>query len=252
MSSIGTGYDLSVSQFSPDGRVFQVEYASKAVEASGTVVALRGRDGVVVAVEKMVNTDLHELEANKRVWRIDESIGMSAAGLLADARKIAEIARREAADYRQEHGYTIPLSVLANRVGQYKHAYTLYSAVRPFGVNAIFCSWDEIHGAQLYMTEPSGLFSSYFACAAGKATQTAKTELEKLKFGAMSIGELANEAAKIIAQVHDDAKDKTYRLELAWVGEASRGRFEEVPETIYGEAVDYAAKAAAADSGDED
>lgn len=69
-------YDLSASQFSPDGRVFQVEYAGKAVENSGTVIALRGKDGVVFAVEKLVTSKLYEPGANKRIFHVDEHVGM--------------------------------------------------------------------------------------------------------------------------------------------------------------------------------
>lgn len=69
-------YDLSASQFSPDGRVFQVEYAAKAVENSGTVIGLRGKDGVVFAVEKLVTSKLYEPGANKRIFNIDKHIGM--------------------------------------------------------------------------------------------------------------------------------------------------------------------------------
>ncbi|XP_015747580.1 PREDICTED: proteasome subunit alpha type-3-like [Acropora digitifera] len=76
MSSIGTGYDLSASQFSPDGRVFQVEYAVKAVENSGTIVGIKGRDGVVFGVEKLVLSKLYEYGANKRIIHIDSHIGM--------------------------------------------------------------------------------------------------------------------------------------------------------------------------------
>ncbi|KAH6920489.1 hypothetical protein HPB50_028523 [Hyalomma asiaticum] len=91
MSSIGTGYDLSASQFSPDGRVFQVEYAQKAVENSGTAVALRGRDGVVFAVEKLVTTKLYEAGANKRIFTVDKHVGVAVAGLLADAKQLQEM-----------------------------------------------------------------------------------------------------------------------------------------------------------------
>lgn len=69
-------YDLSASQFSPDGRVFQVEYAAKAVENSGTVIGLRGKDGVVFAVEKLITSKLYEPGANKRIFHIDEHVGM--------------------------------------------------------------------------------------------------------------------------------------------------------------------------------
>lgn len=69
-------YDLSASQFSPDGRVFQVEYASKAVENSGTVIGLRGKNGVVLAVEKLITSKLYEPASNKRVFNVDKHIGM--------------------------------------------------------------------------------------------------------------------------------------------------------------------------------
>ena len=95
MTSIGTGYDLSASQFSPDGRVFQIEYAGKAVENSGTAVAIRGKDGVVFAVEKIVTSKLYEKGANRRIFNIDTHIGMAAAGLVTDARQLASIARDE-------------------------------------------------------------------------------------------------------------------------------------------------------------
>lgn len=69
-------YDLSASQFSPDGRVFQVEYAMKAVENSGTAIGLRGKDGVVFAVEKLVTSKLYEPGANQRIFNIDKHVGM--------------------------------------------------------------------------------------------------------------------------------------------------------------------------------
>merc|ERR1712137_420783 len=112
MSSIGTGYDLSASQFSPDGRVFQVEYAQKAVENSGTSIALKGKDGVVFAVEKLVTSKLYENGANRRIFSVDTHIGMAVAGLLADSRQIFETARKEASNYRSEYGSNIPVKYL--------------------------------------------------------------------------------------------------------------------------------------------
>ena len=107
MTSIGTGYDLSASQFSPDGRVFQIEYAGKAVENSGTAVAIRGKDGVVFAVEKIVTSKLYEKGANRRIFNIDTHIGMAAAGLVTDARQLASIARDEVClhDLENSHNF---------------------------------------------------------------------------------------------------------------------------------------------------
>lgn len=242
MSSIGTGYDLSASQFSPDGRVFQVEYAQKAVENSGTAVALRGKDGVVFAVEKLVTSKLYEAGANKRIFTIDQHVGVAVAGLLADAKQVVETARIEASNYRSDYGSPIPLKFLKDRVAQYMHAYTLYSAVRPFGCSLLMGTYDS-DGPQLYCIDPSGTSWGYFGCAIGKAKQSAKTELEKHDMKSIPCKDLIKEAAKIIYIIHDEVKDKNFELELSWVCEASDGKHQLVPKDVFQEAADYAKKA---------
>ncbi|KAK0090362.1 hypothetical protein PV325_001136 [Microctonus aethiopoides] len=247
MSSIGTGYDLSASQFSPDGRVFQVEYAQKAVENSGTVIGLRGKDGVVFAVEKLVTSKLYEAGANKRIFNIDEHIGMSVSGLISDARQIVETARSEAASYRTQYGIGIPVKYLNDRVAMYMHAYTLYSAVRPYGCSVILGAY-EANGPAMYMIDPSGVSYGYFGCAVGKAKQSAKTEIEKLKLSSMTCKELVKEAARIIYLVHDELKDKQFELEMSWVGAHTNGKHERVPIEIKSKAEAEARQAMADDS----
>ncbi|KAK4822542.1 hypothetical protein QYF61_015548 [Mycteria americana] len=105
-------YDLSASTFSPDGRVFQVEYAMKAVENSSTAIGIRCKDGVVFGVEKLVLSKLYEEGSNKRLFNVDRHVGMAVAGLLADARSLADIAREEASNFRSNYGYDIPLKVI--------------------------------------------------------------------------------------------------------------------------------------------
>jgi len=252
MTSIGTGYDLSASQFSPDGRVFQIEYANKAVENSGTALAIRGKDGVVFAVEKIVTSKLYEKGANRRIFNIDSHIGMAAAGLVTDARQLASIARDEASNYRQDYGSQVPLPQLTQRVSSYMHAYTLYSSVRPFGATGMLGSWTEDRGAELYCLEPSGISYGYWGCAAGKAKSNAKTELEKLKMMDMNCAELVKEAAKIIYMVHDEVKDKMFELELSWVGEFTSGIHKRVPDNVHEEAEKFAKSAMEEDSDDSD
>ncbi|XP_063217859.1 proteasome subunit alpha type-3 [Bacillus rossius redtenbacheri] len=250
MSSIGTGYDLSASQFSPDGRVFQVEYAQKAVENSGTVVGLRGKDGVVFAVEKLVTSKLYEPGANTRIFNIDRHVGISVAGLISDARQIVETAKSEASNYRAQYGTDIPLKYLNDRVSMYMHAYTLYSAVRPFGCSIILGSY-EVDKPVMFMIDPSGVSYGYYGCAVGKAKQAAKTEIEKLKLQDLSCRDLVKEAARIIYLVHDELKDKQFELELSWVGAATDGLHERVPTAVYQEAEKFA-KAAMEDDSDSD
>lgn len=247
MSSIGTGYDLSASQFSPDGRVFQVEYAQKAVENSGTVIGLRGKDGVVFAVEKLITSKLYEAGANRRIFNIDHHVGMAVSGLISDARQIAETARSEAANYRNKYGIGIPLKYLNDRVSMYMHAYTLYSAVRPFGCSVILGAY-EADGPVMYMSDPSGVSYGYYGCAIGKAKQAAKTEIEKLKLSDMTCKELVKEAARIIYLVHDELKDKQFELEMSWVSKDTNGKHERVPQDVKVDAETKARQAMAEDS----
>ncbi|XP_064622372.1 proteasome subunit alpha type-3-like [Lineus longissimus] len=251
MSSIGAGYDLSASQFSPDGRVFQVEYALKAVENSGTAIGIRGKDGVVFGVEKIVTSKLYERGSNKRIFNIDKHIGMAVAGLQADARQLGETARDEASNYRSNFGDAVPLKQLTNRLSMFVHAYTLYSSVRPFGVSAMLSSYSKETGPQLYVLDPSGVSHGYWGCAVGKAKQNAKTEIEKVKMKDMTCQQLVKEVAKIIYIVHDEVKDKNFELELSWVGEVTGGKHELVPPEVLAEAEKHA-KASLEESDDSD
>ncbi|CAG8444253.1 9237_t:CDS:2 [Ambispora gerdemannii] len=240
MSSIGTGYDLSVSTYSPDGRVFQVEYAVKAVDNSGTAIGLRVKDGVVFAVEKLIQSKLLVPGSNRRIQTVDTHIGVATAGLLADGRHIINRARDEAENYRDTYRSPIPGKAIADRVGQYVQAYTLYSSARPFGSSTIIGTVDE-EGPQLFMVEPSGVYW-------GK--QVAKTEIEKLKLSEMTALDAVREATRIIYTVHDDAKDKEFELELSWVTVDNK-RHQFVPTEIALEAERIAKETLNADMDDD-
>jgi len=282
MTSIGTGYDLQNSVFSPDGRNFQVEYAVKAVENGGTSVGIRCKDGVVLAVEKLITSKLLKPGANKRIATIDRHLGVVSSGLVPDGRHFVSRARDEAASWRQVYKTPISTSDLAQRMGGYLQAYTLYSSVRPFGITAIVAGWDsEIElpvdgqvgygpsigsggkvegktygGPGLYMIEPSGLYWGYYGAATGKGRQAAKAELEKLDLAArtLSLKDGVMEAARIIYVAHDDNKDKEFELEMTWISALdgpTKGRHVEVPKELLEEA-EAAAKKALEGEDDED
>ncbi|KAN0132494.1 20S proteasome subunit [Lactarius tabidus] len=235
MTSIGTGYDLSASTYSPDGRIFQVEYANKAVDNSGTAIGLRVKDGVVLAVEKLVHSKLLVPGANRRIQTIDRHIGLASSGLLADGRHLSNRARDEASNYRDNYCEPSPLKALADRLGLYVQAYTLYSSVRPFGCSTILGGIDK-DGPSIYVIEPSGVFYGYNGAAVGKGRQLAKTELEKLKLSELTTREAVFEAARIIHLVHDDAKEKEFELEMSWIGDETNGRHVPVPRELFEEA----------------
>jgi len=283
MTSIGTGYDLSNSVFSPDGRNFQVEYAVKAVENGGTAIGIRCKDGVVLALEKLVTSKLLKPGANKRISTVDRNIGVVSAGLLPDGRHFVARARDEAAQWRRTYKAPIPTNSLADRMGSFVQAYTLYSSVRPFGMTAIIGGWDseaEIpvdgqvgsgpsvgaggkkeggkHGGPfLYMIEPSGLYWGYYGAATGKGRQSAKSELEKLDLasGNLTLEQGVKEAARIIYAAHEDSKDKDFELEMTWISSLSgptKGRHQEVPEELRKEAERLAKKALEGDDDDDE
>ncbi|GKZ85387.1 hypothetical protein AnigIFM56816_011158 [Aspergillus niger] len=283
MTSIGTGYDLSNSVFSPDGRNFQVEYAVKAVENGGTAIGIRCKDGVVLAVEKIITSKLLKPGANKRIATVDRHVGIVSAGLVPDGRHFVSRARDEASSWRSVYKGPIPTSALSNRLGSYVQAYTLYSSVRPFGVTAIVGGWDseaelavdgqvgsgakagsggKVEGAKtggpgLYMIEPSGLYWGYYGAATGKGRQAAKAELEKLDLssGTLSLLDGVKEAARIIYVAHEDSKDKDFELEMTWISSLdgpTKGRHEEVPRELREEAERAAKRALEGEDEDED
>lgn len=221
----------------------QIEYAAKAAENAGTAIAIKTKTGVVVAVEKLVQSKLLVPGSNRRIYNVAPHIGIVSAGLIADGKHLATRARSEAVSHLDNYRFPAPVKTLADRVAYYVQAYTLYSSVRPFGVSAIIAGLDDTKGPQIYMIEPSGVFWGYNGCAVGKGRQLAKTEIEKLDLDNLTQKEAVEEAAKIIFKVHDDAKDKEFELELSWCGPESNGVHTAVPADLRLEAINKAKEA---------
>ena len=243
MSGIGTGYDLSTTTYSPDGKVFQVDYACKAVDNGGLALGIKCSDGVVLGVEKLLPFKMLVPGSNRRIAPVDRHAGMASAGLAPDARQIMSRARSECANYKSFYGDKIPSKILADRMANYLHMFTLYWSVRPFGAAVLLAVRDPATGKyELYLLEPSGECQRYHGMAIGKGRQAAKNEVEKLKLGEMSCLEAVKEAARIIVTTHDE-KDKDYECELAWICDASGGEFKKVPKDIADEAIAAAKRA---------
>lgn len=243
MTSIGTGYDLANSVFSPDGRNFQVEYAVKAVENGTTSIGIRCNDGVVFAVEKLVSSKLLVPKRNVKIQTIDRHVGCVYSGLIPDGRHLVNRGREEAQSHKKTFGESIPIPALADRLGYYVQAHTLYNSVRPFGVTAIFGGVDD-KGPHLYMLEPSGTFWGYKGAATGKGRQTAKAELEKVidqHPEGLSARDAVKEAAKVIYLAHEDNKEKDFELEVSWCSlKETNGLHKLVGNELLEEAIEYA------------
>lgn len=257
MASSGSGYDLSSSTFSPDGRIFQVEYAHKAVENAGTALGLRCSDGVVLAVEKPLITKMLVKETTgRRVHTVDEYAGVAITGFVSDGRQIVNRAREEASNYDETYGTKIPARTLANRLSAYVHYFTLHGALRPFGCSTLIAAYDPATKEHsLHMVEPSGVTYEYYGAAAGRGRQPARTEMEKLSINPKQVaasgdgqGELitcaegVKQLAKIIYTLHDEAKDKPFELEMSWLCEGSGWKHVGVPKGVIAEATAWAKK----------
>lgn len=252
MTSVGTGYDLSNSVFSPDGRNFQVEYASKAVENGGTSIGLKCADGVVLAVEKIVSSKLLVPNKNNRIQTVGKHIGVVYSGMLPDGRNLVEKCRGEYSTYMNQYKVPITVPYLIDRMGGLLQAYTCYNSVRPFGVTAIIGGIDD-KGPLLYMLEPSGTYWGYQGAAAGKGRQSAKNELEKLDMATLSAKDAVKEAARIIYLAHEDNKDKDFEIEITWCSASeTKGQHQFVPEDLLKEAKEYAEAKLNEDSDDDD
>eukprot|EP01016_Furgasonia_blochmanni_P033583 TRINITY_DN3521_c0_g1_i3.p1 TRINITY_DN3521_c0_g1~~TRINITY_DN3521_c0_g1_i3.p1 ORF type:complete len:195 (+),score=56.08 TRINITY_DN3521_c0_g1_i3:186-770(+) len=192
----GSFYDTSCMTYSPDGRIFQVEYAGKAVENTETIIGIKCKDGIILGSEKLLHSKLLVEDTNRRIHTVDNHIGMVVTGRVPDGRNIIARARSEAQQYKDLFGIPISGSIVSDRVGQYVHTYTLYHFYRPFGSSGIIGSWD-IDGPQLFMFEPTGVCLGYVACAIGKGKQTARSELEKTDFKTMTCNQALFVAAKM-------------------------------------------------------
>jgi len=231
MASIGTGYDLSATTFSPDGRVFQVEYAQKAADNSGLTLGVCCKDGVVLAVEKILLSKMLLKESGRRVHLIDQHAILAVAGMGPDGRQLATRARQECEQYRNIFRAPMPGHLLAERIAGYVHVHSLYWHVRPFGCTVMIGTLEEKQGPALYMIDPSGTFYRYYGCAAGKGKQGAKTGLEKLDFRQLSCDDALLELAKLINEAHDESKDKPYEMEMIWI-KSDTGKASLVPPNL--------------------
>lgn len=179
------GYDRHITIFSPEGRLFQVEYAFKAVKSPGiTAIAVRGKDSVCAVTQKKVPDKLIDPASVTSAFRLSENHGCIATGLLPDAKAMVQRTRSEAAEFKFNYAYEIPVEYLARRVADENQIYTQHAYMRPLGVSLTVIGMDEEDGPSLYKCDPAGHYVGYRACAAGAKEQEALNFLQnKFKAG---------------------------------------------------------------------
>jgi proteasome alpha subunit len=167
-------YDRAITVFSPDGRLFQVEYAREAVKRGTTACGITYKGGVLLAVDKNIASKLIVPSSIEKIFQIDEHIGIAASGLVADARRLIEEARTKAQRNRLAYAEPIAVSGLTRDICDIKQYYTQYGGARPFGTALLIAGVNE--SSYLFETDPSGAFTEYTATSIG----TGKADVEKI------------------------------------------------------------------------
>ncbi len=174
----GRGYDMAITQFSPEGRLFQVEYAIEAVRRGATAIVCKNKSSVVYAVEKK-SSELQEIIGSEKIFKIDDHIGVAISGLTSDARVLIDRARIQAQVNLLNYDETISVKDCTLNICEYKQVFTQNAGVRPFGVSFLIAGIDNDGKPSLYLTDPSGAFWAYFAFAIGANAAEARAYLEE-------------------------------------------------------------------------
>lgn len=164
-------YDRAITVFSPDGRLFQVEYARVAVTRGTTTAGIKFAKGVVLMADKNIASRLMEPDSIEKIFQIDEHIGCATSGLVADARALVDYARIASQINKVTYDERIAVDVLVKKICDFKQNYTQYGGVRPFGTALLVGGWDE-SGSRLFETDPSGALVSYKAGSIGAGRNT--------------------------------------------------------------------------------
>lgn len=207
-------YDRAITVFSPDGRLFQVEYAREAVKTGSTSIGIVCEDGVVLLAHKRTTSPLVIGGSTEKIFNIDEHIAASSSGLVADARKLVDYARVEAQKHRLTFNEEIPVEVLAKHIGDHIQFYTQYAGVRPYGVSFLIAGVDG--GLRLFETDPSGALFEYKATAIGAGKKAVEEVLEKEYRENLSVQDGVKLALKAMKKVVEE-KLTPNMLDLALV-----------------------------------
>jgi len=191
------GYDRALTIFSPDGKLYQVEYAFQAVRQGWSTLGIRVRDGVVLAAEKALIKPLLDLSGLEKVVAIDTHVGATFAGFGSDGRILIDQARLIAVRHRLTFGEPIPVELLTKNVCDIKQMYTQHGGVRPFGVSLIIGGVDST-GPKLLKTDPAGQYFSFFATAIGRGETKIEEILEREYRYDMSLDEAVRLAVKTL------------------------------------------------------
>ena len=197
------GYDMTPTMYSPDGRIYQVEYAMETVKRGTLAIGICSKEGVIMAVEEKPRT-LQTTSITHKIFQVDFHIGVAAAGYIPDARVQVDNARFFSQGNKMTYDESVEVATVAKHLADQSHQFTQYSGVRPNGVSLIIAGIDQ-KGESIYVTDPSGTYVQYAAIAIGAGSDDANEFLEKHYSQDISLDDAASLA---IAAINLKAEQK--------------------------------------------
>ena len=213
------GYDMTPTMYSPDGRIYQVEYALETVKRGTLAIGIKSKDGVIIAVEEKARS-LQVSEVTQKIFQIDDHIGAAAAGYIPDARVQVDNARYFSQSNKLTYDEPVEVETVAKHLADQNHQFTQYSGVRPFGVALIIAGVDR-KGSNVFIIDPSGTFVSYAAVAIGLGSDEVNDFLEKNYKENMTIEEAASLAIAAI-NLKSEEKVGVEHIKMSQVKAASK------------------------------
>jgi len=184
------GYDRAITIFSPEGRILQVEYARQAVKSGSTALGFAAKDGIVIIADKRVHNKLVVDRSVEKIFIIDDHIIATFSGFIPDGRVLLDEARLIAQEYKLTYGVPIDVGTLVREISNIKQKYTQFGGLRPFGVSLIIGGIDEDGEIKLFMTDPSGLQTQYYAVVIGEGENKITPKLEETYNPDMTVSEV--------------------------------------------------------------
>jgi proteasome alpha subunit len=191
-------YDRAITVFSPDGRLFQVEYAMELVNRGATIIGIQCAEGVVLGAEENIEA-LEEAQYSWKIFKVDEHVGAAIVGLSSDARILIDQARIYAQSNKLTYDEPIDVEVVTKRICDIQQMYTQHAGVRPFGVSLVFAGVDKI-GTHVFGTHPSGTYRGYKATTLGAGRETVQAILKEEYKEAMTLDEATKLAVKCLVK----------------------------------------------------
>ena len=221
------GYDMTPTMYSPDGRIYQVEYAIETVKRGTLAIGIKCKDGVIIAVEENPRA-LQVADITQKIFQVDQHIGVAAAGYIPDARVQVDNARFFSQSTKLTYDEPVEVETVAKHLADQCHQFTQYSGVRPYGVALIIAGVDQ-KGGSIYVTDPSGTYVSYAAVAIGAGSDEVTDFFEKNYKTEISLEEGAALATAAI-NLKSDKKDGVKHVKMSWI-KLDKKILEKIPES---------------------